>query len=346
MALQKALVLPKAHAQFVVEETEVPEPGPGEILVEVHSTALNPVDWKAQERGIIIKVYPAIIGNDASGVVKKLGADVTNVDVGDRVVFQGFYDNRHATFQQYTIAPADRVAKVPANLTLDQAATLPVAIDTAAFGLYNHKSGGGIELTPPWEEGGRGKYAGEPILIVGGASAVGQQAIQFAKLSGFSPIITTGSQRNAEFLHKLGATHVLERTLSPAELSAAIAGITRVPLRFAYDAVSLPETQSAAYAALAPGGKLVHVLFAAIDEALLTPDKEHVLAHGNVHGPEQLNIARSLYANLTRLLEAGEIKPNNVEVLPGGLAGIPKGLERLKQGVSAVKLVARPQETA
>ena len=85
---------------------------------------------------------------------------------------QGYIDNRRAAFQQYLVAPAEITAKVPQNITLDQASALPVVLATAALGLYNEKKSG-AGLTAPWE-GGRGKYAGQPILIIGGSSSVGQ----------------------------------------------------------------------------------------------------------------------------------------------------------------------------
>ena len=66
--------------------------------------------------------------------------------------------------------------QIPSNLTFDQAATIPLTMATAALGLYKEQveplSGAG--LSPPWDEGGRGKYAGQPIVILGGSSSVGQ----------------------------------------------------------------------------------------------------------------------------------------------------------------------------
>ncbi|EKM48207.1 uncharacterized protein PHACADRAFT_77921, partial [Phanerochaete carnosa HHB-10118-sp] len=213
MSTQKALYLSQAKGQFVIRERDIEEPGHGEVLVEIHAAALNPGEWKIQAFGILITEYPAILGADAAGIVKKVGAEVTDISVGDKVLFQGdFTKNRHATFQQYTVAFAELVARVPQNLTLDQASSVPAAAATAALGFYNRKEAGGIALTAPWEEGGRGKYADEPILIIGGSSAVGQQAIQFAKLSGFSLIITTGSLHNEAYLKSLGVTHVIDRT--------------------------------------------------------------------------------------------------------------------------------------
>lgn len=73
--------------------------------------------------------------------------------------------------------PAEITAKIPPNLTFDQASAIPVTLTTAACGLYCDRqvSGfGGAGLLSPWEEGGRGKYSGEPIVILGASSSVGQ----------------------------------------------------------------------------------------------------------------------------------------------------------------------------
>ncbi len=75
-----------------------------------------------------------------------------------------------------------------------------------AVGLYQ-KAPGGLDLTPPWAPGGKGKYSGKSIVVLGGASIVGQGAIQWARLSGFSPIVATASLSNETFLKSIGATH-------------------------------------------------------------------------------------------------------------------------------------------
>ncbi|GJE89880.1 zinc-binding alcohol dehydrogenase family protein [Phanerochaete sordida] len=347
MPTQKALYLVEAHGRFEVRDKDIQEPAPGEVLVEIHAAGLNPAEWRVHTNNILIEEYPTILGLDASGIVRKLGADVSNFAVGDRVVFQGWYDDRRGALQQYAVADASLVAKIPPTLSFDGAATFPIAVVTAAFGLYSPKEAGGIALTPPWEAGGRDKYIGQPMLVVAGASSVGQFVIQFAKLSGFGPIITTASARHEAYLKSLGATHVVDRAAPLSALGGAIAAATSAPLLVAFDAIAMPETQNAAYAALAPGGKFVHVDFKpSIEESLLTPDKTIVAPFGNVHAPQNADGGRALYRALEGLLAAGDLKPNNVEVLPNGLEGAPQGIERLKQGVvSAVKLVVHPQES-
>ncbi len=85
MSTQKALYIPEKGAPFKIGEAPVYEPGPKEVLVKIHATALNPVDWKIHEYGVFVKEYPTILGTDAAGVVERVGAEVTNVAKGDKV---------------------------------------------------------------------------------------------------------------------------------------------------------------------------------------------------------------------------------------------------------------------
>jgi len=171
--------------------------------------------------------------------------------------------------------------------------------------------------------------------------------IQLARLSGFNPIIATASLHNAAYLKELGATHVIDRNLSVDAIRAEVANITPVPIEVVYDIVSSTETQNLGYDLLSPQGALVMVLQQdSIDEAKKGGGKRIVHTWGSVHPPPQHALGVSLYSKLTALLEDGSIKPTRVEVLPNGLLGIPAGLEKLKSGVSNIKLVAHPQETA
>ena len=210
---QKALFLRAAKGDFYLGSTNVDKPGPGEVLVRIEATALNPVDWKIQTSGYFITEWPAILGTDSAGVVVALGEGVTKFAVGDKMwelsyvspgsgltyfgnisFHQGFFTNRLGTFQEYTIIRADIAAKVcifdthsvltyteiaslkiPSNLTFDQAASIPLGLATAAIGLYAPTwANGGANLTPPWHPEGKGKFAGQPIVIFGGSSSVGQ----------------------------------------------------------------------------------------------------------------------------------------------------------------------------
>ncbi|KAH7903809.1 chaperonin 10-like protein [Hygrophoropsis aurantiaca] len=342
MSSQTALWLTEKLGSFALGPKDIPTPSAGEILVKIHSVGLNPVDWKIAATGFWVETYPAVLGNEASGVVEAVGEGVTTFVKGDKVFHQGTMDNRKATFQQYVVVPAEIASKLPSNISFDQAASLPVCVATTVIALYS-KAGIGYQV--PWD-GGRGKYTSQPILVIGGATSVGQYVIQFARLSGFSPIITTASPHNAALLKSLGATHVLDRNLSFSSISGEIAKITSTPIKLVYDSVSLADTQQGGYDILAPGGHIVLVLGSSI-KTQEGDGKKIVGVFGSFHAPDNFAFGSSVAPVLTKLLADGDIVPNAVEVVPGGLGGIVSGLERLKNNaVSAKKLIVRPGETA
>ncbi|KAI0635549.1 GroES-like protein [Trametes polyzona] len=349
-ATQKSLALLAKQGQWTVTEFPVPTPGPKDVLVKITATALNPVDWKIQAFGLFVTEFPYVGGTDAAGIVDEVGAEVTNVAKGDRILFQGWFENSKATFQQYAIVPAEIVAKIPDNVSEDQAASVPLGLATVVTGLYNHDpKAKSVSFPAPWEEGGASKFSGKPAFIIGGSSSVGQYAIQMAKLSGFSPIIATSSLRHEEFLKSIGATYVIDRTLPASTIQAEVSKLVGgKPIPFVYDAISLPDTQPLAYDVLAPGGHLLLVLAENIsaERKKEGDNKTVVTVFGNVHTPENRAVGVALYSRLTEWLATGKLVPNRVEVLPNGLAGIPDGLERMKQDkVSGTKLIGRPQET-
>lgn len=82
---QKALWLKSKQGSFEVGDKDIPKPGPGEILVKIHATALNPVDWKIQASGRFYDKYPAVLGLDSAGTVEEVGEGVSIFKQGDRV---------------------------------------------------------------------------------------------------------------------------------------------------------------------------------------------------------------------------------------------------------------------
>ena len=130
-------------------------------------------------------------------------------------------------------------------------------------------------------------------------------ALQLARLSGFSPIITTASPHNAPLAQSLGATHVIDRS-SPSvvsDIQKILAG--RQP-KLVYDAVSDASTQPAAWEVTSPGGVLALVLAPQIEAAKDTSKVIHSL-FGNVHSPQLRKLGISLYSKLTQLLEEGKL---------------------------------------
>ncbi|KAF9555139.1 GroES-like protein [Agrocybe pediades] len=345
---QKALVLEQKYADLVLkDDVEVYEPGRGEILVKIHATSLNPVDWKIQKKelGMFEEKFPFILGTDIAGEVVKLGEGVLEFKVGDRVFCQGRFENAWSGFQQYALLAASATARIPESWTYEQAAALPVVLSAAYNAFYNVVPHG-LGLTPPLTEEKEGVYSRTPIVILGGASSVGQIALQLAKLSGFSPIITTASSKHADNLKRLGATDVLDRNLSGRELKAEIDKITGgKPIKYAFDSISSAATQQVGVEILSPSGTLATVLPVVVD---VPEDKNTVSTLGIFsHSPQHLGLLETLYHDkITGWLERGVIRSNEIEILPNGLLGIPDGMARMEADqVSGRKLVARPQET-
>ena len=135
-------------------------------------------------------------------------------------------------------------------------------------------------------------------------------AIQVAKLSKFSPIITTASPHNEALLKSLGATHVLDRSLPASTLAAEVAQLAGgKPVELVYDAVSLPDTRTLGYEVLAPGGVLVitNPVQVPEDKKKAGDGKKIVNVFGVVHLPENWQGAVEQYKRLPEWLRTGAI---------------------------------------
>ncbi|KAH9921215.1 GroES-like protein [Epithele typhae] len=337
---QKILLVPSERAPWELRtEFPVPTPEPGEVLIKVMAAGLNPADWILQSAGAdFIESYPWTGGMDGAGVVEEVGENVTNVVKDDKVLFPGAVDPpRNSSFAEYSVAVAENVARVPENISLDQAATIPLCFATVVTGLWSrHPDAQSLDIPAPWEEGSTTKYAGQPALIFGASTTVGQFAVQVAHYHRFSPIIAFASPKHEPWLKSLGATHVVERALPPADVLALLPSLTGgkgVP--FAFDARPTPESLPLAYDALARGGGLACVYPSApwLDGRIKPEDeKKFVRQFGSFGVPVNKALGVEVYKRMTGWLEDGTIKPARVELVPGGLKGVEAGLEKLRKG--------------
>ncbi|EPQ52852.1 GroES-like protein, partial [Gloeophyllum trabeum ATCC 11539] len=323
----------------------IPEPAPDQVQVKIHATAVNPVDYKIFDYGMFVTVLPTVLGTDAAGEVTKVGGNVSNFRIGDRILFQGQYNCQgdysngdKATFQQFCLTDADLASKIPPSLDYDSASTIPVGIVTAAAGLYDLSLG----LTSPWKPGGEGKYRGQVMVVLGGSSSVGSYTIQLAALSGFK-VITTASASHETYLKSIGASTVIDRkssTLVDDVLEAAGGEV-----RYLMDAIALPNTQKNAVDIVSPGGSVILTL-PAEQSIMISAMKKRVRLRG-CHGASHMYPdSIGFWAAMEGYLERGVIKPNRPHVLPGGLASWKEAFELHRSGkVSGEKIVLRPQET-
>lgn len=145
------------------------------------------------------------MGEDIAGVVISTGSAVKRFQSGDRVLahtqFLMTKQNKHGGFQEIVNVPENSVAKIPDSMKESDATVLPLAISTAAAGLYQSKSQSCLGLDLPSTKPSK---SGKSLLIWGGSSSVGTAAIQLAVASGLT-VVTTCSKRNFELVEKLGA---------------------------------------------------------------------------------------------------------------------------------------------
>jgi NADPH:quinone reductase-like Zn-dependent oxidoreductase len=214
------------------------------------------------------------------------------------------------------------LVQIPSNISTEEAASIPLGLATAAIAMYNES--GGLELTEPWTTEGKNKYAGKPFVVCAASTSVGQfgactqvgmtkhtlssrarlSVLQFAKLSGFSPIIATASPANFSLVKTLGATHVVDRKLL-GSLGEEVAKITTEPIQYAYDAWGDAQTQQALHDILAPRGRLVIVNPKQIEER---DGKTLFQVFGYVQVEGNRKVGASLFGALERLLSEGIIK--------------------------------------
>jgi NADPH:quinone reductase-like Zn-dependent oxidoreductase len=191
MASMKAVRFHEYGASDVLKYEDAPKPeaGAGEVLVRVHATSVNPIDWKIRAghlRGFREYPLPFIVGWDVSGVVESVGPDVTQWKAGDEV-FGRPDPARNGAYAEYIAVREGEIARKPARLDHVHAAALPLAGLTAWQALFDVG-----ELK-----------AGQKVLIHAAAGGVGSLAVQFAKLKGLT-VVGTASGRNQDFLKELG----------------------------------------------------------------------------------------------------------------------------------------------
>ncbi len=168
-----------------------PEPGPGQALVKVHATALNPIDLYVRSGLIAMPMaFPYIIGCDLAGTVEQVGAGVKRIKIGDRVwgSNQGLL-GRQGVSAEFAAVDEDWLYPTPANLSDQEAAALALVGITAHLGLFRC---------------GR-LVAGETVYVPGGSGGVGSMVVQMAKAIGARVATSAGGPEKLESCKTLGA---------------------------------------------------------------------------------------------------------------------------------------------
>ncbi|KAJ7748786.1 GroES-like protein [Mycena maculata] len=306
--------------EIAVQTVPVPSIADNEVLVQVKASAQNPTDWKHVAFGFS---QPGnIVGCDYAGVVVKVGTEVKNIKIGDRVAgfVHGARKNDLGSYAEYLRTEYDLVWSVPDVTSFEEAAAIGgVGAETAAMALYHSL----IDQT--------------------------SMARYLAKASG-ATVVATGSPHNHELLKSLGAAGVFDYN-SPT----VVEDIKRAypDIDTALDCISENGSTKQAAACFGKPGKITTLLFVEKDGEGWNPNVEiaSVLLYTTKgrafdfvgiafpDAPEDRAYAVKL-SQQGALVKSGQLKANPIRIIPGGLHGVKEGFEIMKAGkVSAQKLV-------
>jgi NADPH:quinone reductase-like Zn-dependent oxidoreductase len=273
----KAIKLPEYGGQLAWSDVPMPAIARDELLVKIKSTAVNHLDL-VKASGALRQILPIdlpwIPGHEFSGIVEQTGGDVADYAPGDAV----FGTCDLGAYAEFLAVKAATIVRKPSNLSFEEAASVPVASQTAWEGLFTH---GHVEK-------------GQTILIHAGAGAVGAYAVQLASHAG-ATVIATASGGDEAYVKSIGASQVINYR------EAQFEKLLREKVDMVFDLVG-GDTQKRSFLVLKEGGHLV---------AATQPVSQEEAAKYRVSG-NMMRLAPSgdLLGRIARLLGEGTIRPD------------------------------------
>ncbi|MCG6134299.1 MAG: NAD(P)-dependent alcohol dehydrogenase [Nostoc sp. LLA-1] len=194
----KAVVLRRYGSAEVLQYEDVTQPQiqPDQVLVKVHASSVNPIDWKTRKGMLSLLTgnnFPLILGFDVAGEVVAVGSQVTRFQPGDAVYGSTSFPG--GAYAEFAAVPENLITPKPANLSYEEAATVPLAALTSLQALRDLG-----DIT-----------SGQTVLVNGAAGGVGMFAVQIAKALG-TEVTGVCSSKNLEFVKSLGADRVIDYT--------------------------------------------------------------------------------------------------------------------------------------
>jgi NADPH:quinone reductase-like Zn-dependent oxidoreductase len=261
--------------QLRLEEVPRPKVESGKVLVRIHAASVNPIDFKLASgsmRQIMPINFPWIPGGDFSGIVEEVGSGVTGLAKGDAVYGDASGGGAYAEFYA---GPASMIAIKPRRLSDIEAASVPLAAQTAWQGLFDN---GRLER-------------GETVLIHGASGGVGTFAVQLAHWKG-AKVLATASSDNIDYVRSLGADSIIDYKATPFESVAKNVDLV-------LDLIG-GETQRRSFGVLKAGGRLVATSQPASPEEAAKHKVEATMM--------QMKASTANLLKLAELLDAGKIK--------------------------------------
>ena len=286
--------------KLTVESVPRPAPKAGEVLVRVHFSGVNPVDWKLRSgmyKAFMPVTFPSTPGREFSGVVEEAGQGVTGFSKGQKV-----FGAANGSYAEYVVVPAKDLAPIPNGVTFEQAASVPLGALTA-WGVI-----GDANLKP-----------GQTVVVVGAAGGVGLFAVQFAKAKG-AKVFGAASRGNLDFVRSLGAEPV-DYTAGP--LSAKVKDADVVIDTVGGDALN------AAYGLVKKGGLLLTVA------GMPSEDKAKELG---ITAKSSGNKGSEPLPKIAEMLAAGKLITAPSKVFPLAQAGAAQDLSQAGHGRGRILL--------
>ena len=286
MTTMRAIIMDSTGEADVlhVANVDIPTRVNAEFLVKVVAAGVNPIDVKTRAgkgASAAISTWPTILGNDFSGIVVESSYESHPIKPGDEVYGMTMVPRLGGAYAEYLTVPGMCIARKPKSLSHVEAAGVPLAALTAW--------GAVVDVAKAHE--------GQRILIHAGAGGVGHFAIQFASFFG-SHVIATGSPRNADWLHELGAKEVIDYTSTRFE--DEVSGVDVV-----IDLIgnTADNTGTRSLSVLKPGGLLVNIPTGSWPTIAEDAAAAGVRASGFRVSPEG-----STLAVISRLIESGDVR--------------------------------------
>jgi len=247
--MMKAARIHEYGAPLVLEEVQIPEVGPKEVLVRVKAAALNPLDMQLHSgkmHGFFPLGFPYTLGTDLAGTVERAGASATRWRQGEAVVARTD-PTKGGALAEFAVVPAADLAAAPESASLEEAAGVPTAAGTAWQALFEVAD----------------LKQGQTVLVHAGAGGVGSFAIQLARIAG-ARVIATASGAGIEIARQLGADQVIDYRSERFEDRLSDLDVVLDTVR--------DDTQQRSFGVLRPGGALVSTT-SPPDEALAKAHK-------------------------------------------------------------------------
>jgi len=325
----------------VVDSAPYTSPSVSEIVIKTKAIALNPADVAVQKLGILFEDYPAILGCDVAGEVVEIHPSLADVyRIGDRVIGAARCLDRkggtycYSAFQEYVVLKLPYIAKIPKEVAYEDAAVLPLGINTAASCLFMDET---LGLKAPSIDGTKATH-GKTLLVWGASSSVGSCGVQMATQAGYE-VVGVASKRNHEMVKGLGASVCFDQS-DPTLVDDIVTYLGGQEVVGAYDAIPSDSTLNAICEILARSGGRKSVVSVMPGAEKKATKGVKIITNFAATNMARNEVGKAIWEWLNKAVEENRIKymPQS-EVVGKGLEHVQQAVDLLAKGVSAKKLV-------